>query len=280
MSDRTVSFLFKAQPLKEGYNFIAGPKNTELKLLEFGRICLPKSASYHGKSGDMEEAITLLNGQCSIEINCPRRASVHYKNIGVRKDVFSGNPTLVYIPRNTKYGIAAESTLHIAVFRSPSRKDTDPFLIEPDNCEVRIFGLGNWRRKACISLGDNQGADRLLVGETFNPPGNWSSYPPHKHDTVDPPREEPSEEIYFFSLKPCQGFGIQRLYTNGDCDRPLNEVYIVEDGDTVAISRGYHPVVAGAGYQLYYLWALAGDQRRFGAWSDDPRHAWVKKLES
>ena len=96
---------------------------------------------------------------------------------------------------------------------------------------------------------------------------------------ADPPGEAPYEEIYYFRVKPSQGFGIQRVYTSEGDQAPLDEVYVVEDGDTVALPRGYHPVAAAPGYELYYLWALAGEGREFGAWSDDPRHAWVRNLE-
>ena len=112
-----------------------------------------------------------------------------------------------------------------------------------------------------------------MVGETLNPPGGWSSYPPHKHDVDDPPREAIYEEVYFFRIQPEGGFGIQRVYERREGADALNEVLVVEDGDTVIIPRGYHPVVAAPGYQLSYVWALRGEGRRYGAWSDDPAHA-------
>jgi 5-deoxy-glucuronate isomerase len=90
--------------------------------------------------------------------------------------------------------------------------------------------------------------------------------------------ESPYEEVYFFKIKPSQGFGLQRIYTAPDDEDPFDLVYVVEDGDTVVIPRGYHPVVAAPGYELYYLWILAGEERRYGAWSDDPRHSWIKNM--
>ena len=102
---------------------------------------------------------------------------------------------------------------------------------------------------------DRCDAEYLLVGETLNPPGNWSSSPPHKHEYNNLPEESDHEEIYFFKVDPEQGFGIQRLYTD---DRELDEACVVENNDAVIISKGYHPVVAAPGYSLYYLWVLAG----------------------
>jgi 5-deoxy-glucuronate isomerase len=109
------------------------------------------------------------------------------------------------------------------------------------------------------------------VGETFNEPGGWSSYPPHKHDRHDPPAEVALQEVYHFRLQPRQGFGIQRMYSP---ERGTDEVLVVEDGDTVLIPFGYHPVVAAPGYRLYYLWALAGEGRDLRL-REDPAHAWV-----
>ena len=119
---------------------------------------------------------------------------------------------------------------------------------------------------------ENVAAGRLVLGETINPPGNWSSAPPHKHDADDPPNEAELEEIYFFKVEPRQGFGIQRLYNKRDFD----VAYTLKDGDAVAIPEGYHPVVAGPGYRLYYLWFLAGRGRRLHP-RTDPDHAWVEE---
>ncbi len=92
------------------------------------------------------------------------------------------------------------------------------------------------------------------------------SYPPHKHDTEAASGEIWQEEVYHFRVQPEQGFGIQRVYTAPDDPIKINEVYVIEDGDSVAIPRGYHPLVAGGGYQVGFMWALAGEERAFGAW--------------
>ena len=95
-----------------------------------------------------------------------------------------------------------------------------------------------------------------MVGETFNPPGNWSSYPPHKHDGRD--GEPVLEEVYYYRVDPAHGFGQQMLYTeDGEC-----VTHTVRDGDAVLLPYGYHPVSAPPGYQLYYLWGLAGAERK------------------
>jgi 5-deoxy-glucuronate isomerase len=118
-------------------------------------------------------------------------------------------------------------------------------------------------------LGPEHTAGRLLLGETINPPGNWSFYPPHKHDTQAPPREVKLEEVYYFHIDPPEGFGVQIRYGGGE------ECFTVRRGDTAAIKAGYHPVVAAPGYRLYYLWVMAGEGRQMIPHLD-PRYAWVQ----
>ena len=137
-------------------------------------------------------------------------------------------------------------------------------------------GRDNWQRTVYSALAEDVPAQRLLAGETLNPPGNWSSFPPHKHDRSNPPGEALLEEIYFFRIKPAQGFGLMWTYTAAGDPDGFSTAFVVEDGDTVLLPKGYHPVVAAPGYELHYTWVLAGEERRYGAWADDPRHAWVK----
>ena len=109
--------------------------------------------------------------------------------------------------------------------------------------------------------------------EVYTPSGNWSSYPPHKHDVHKPPGEVDLEEIYYYRMDRPEGYAIQRVYTP---DRSLDETLTVRDGEMVLIPEGYHPVVAAHGYNVYYLNALAGSARSMAA-SDDPDYAWVRE---
>ncbi|MCD6231560.1 5-deoxy-glucuronate isomerase [Candidatus Aerophobetes bacterium] len=272
-----MNLLYKASSLKEGYQVIVSPENAPLKYLEFGRLLLKEEERYSEESKDREIVLDILRGKSDIEIEDEGR-KINWSEVGGRTDVFSSIPTVVYIPKGTKYLLkSCSNLLEIAIFKAPAKKKTSARLIRPEEVKLNIPGSGNWKRKVYTCVGKNVEADRILFGETFNPPGNWSSYPPHKHDIHNPPHEAPLEEIYFFQIKPSQGFGIQRIYTSPDEDNPLNEVYVIENNDTIVIPRGYHPVVAAAGYQLCYLWCLAGEERRYGAWSDDPKHSWVKE---
>jgi 5-deoxy-glucuronate isomerase len=114
-------------------------------------------------------------------------------------------------------------------------------------------------------------AESLLVVEVITPQGNWSSYPPHKHDTDSLPGESLLEETYYHRLNPSQGFAFQRVYTD---DRSLDEAICVQDGDVVMVPKGYHPVGAPYGYELYYLNVMAGPTRKW-VFSNDPQHEWM-----
>jgi 5-deoxy-glucuronate isomerase len=106
------------------------------------------------------------------------------------------------------------------------------------------------------------------VTEVVTPAGHWSSYPPHKHDTDDPPTESALEEIYYFRFKDHRGFGLMRVYT---ADRGLDESIAVRDGDVVLVPRGYHTFSAAPGYEAYYLNVMAGPRREWKI-TFDPDH--------
>ncbi|MDH5794488.1 MAG: 5-deoxy-glucuronate isomerase [Candidatus Bathyarchaeota archaeon] len=273
------SRLYKCVELEKGYMPVVTTENSELRYLEFGRLTLPgKSDEYEGKTVGREAVLTIFAGRCSVEIESPSQ-KVSYKMIGERSDVFSGKPTMVYMPRNTEYRITAEAAaLEAGISLAPSGSDCPPVLVKPGDVTEKSVGAWNWGRKVYTSIGENVEAERLIVGETINPPGNWSSSPPHKHDERSR-KEAPLEEVYFYKLKPPQGFGLQRIYTAPKDKEPFDEIYVVENNDTVVLPRGYHPVVAAPGYELYYLWILAGEERSYGAWSDDPKHSWLKGCE-
>jgi 5-deoxy-glucuronate isomerase len=122
-------------------------------------------------------------------------------------------------------------------------------------------------------LPESQPADSLLVVEVRTPTGHSSSYPPHKHDRLEPPEETLLEETYYHRLDPPQGFVFQRVYTDS---RDIDESHAVEDHDVVVVPRGYHPVVVPWGYRSYYLNVMAGPKR---AWhfKNDPAHEWIIK---
>src|SRR3989442_7177908 len=120
---------------------------------------------------------------------------------------------------------------------------------------------------------DSQPADSRLVVEVKPPTAHPGSYPPHKHDRLEPPEETLLEETYYHRLDPPQGFVFQRVYTDS---RDIDESHAVEDHDVVVVPRGYHPVVVPWWYRSYYLVAMTGPKR---AWhfKNDPAHEWIIK---
>lgn len=213
---------------------------------------------------DAEIAAVVLSGVVDVE------------GLGVaggRGDVFEGPGHTVYAPPGTPLRFQAVGGPAQIVIASAPLGDGRPGqarIIGPGDQEVAERGEGNWSRTVRTILGPDDDAGRLLLGETINPPGNWSSYPPHKHDTHEPPREVRLEEVYLFKLAPENGFGIQLRY-----DGEGEEAFTVRDGDVAAIPAGYHPVVAAPGYSLCYLWVMAGEGRRMIPYLD-PEHAWVQ----
>jgi 5-deoxy-glucuronate isomerase len=182
-----------------------------------------------------------------------------------RSDVFAGPPQAVYVPPGIAW--AAEGTAELALCTAPAEGRLAPRLLDSPTLLNRGEGMEE-RRIANILMGDQE-AEALLVTEVVTPRGHWSSYPPHKHDTDDPPHETYLEETYYHRLRPTVGFAFQRVYS-GDGD--LDEAIAVRDGDVVLVPRGYHPVAAGARHDLYYLNVMAGPVREWRI-SADPAFA-------
>jgi 5-deoxy-glucuronate isomerase len=248
-----------------------------LRFLDFGRLQLSKGEKYSGATGTREAVLDLFSGTATVSVTGSDGAKQTFTKAGGRADVFSAPPVMVYIPPQSAYEIVSESeSLDVGIFSAPSGCKAQPALLQGSTVEAKAVGRDNWQRTVYSALDLKTPAERLLAGETLNPAGNWSSYPPHKHDRSNPPQEAVLEEIYFFRVKPAGGFGLMWTYTAPGDPEGFSTVFVVEDGDTVLLPKGYHPVVAAPGYELHYTWVLAGEERRYGAWADDPRHAWVK----
>ncbi len=266
--------LIKAQP-QAGYQQIVAPET--MRFLDFARLRLTKGEKFRAETGAREAVLDIFAGCASISVEGANGRRESYAKAGDRQDVFGGPPVMVYIPRQSAYEVEATTpSLDIGIFTAPSQASFPPALLDGGKVTAKTVGRDNWARTVYSALDQGTPAERLLAGETLNPSGNWSSYPPHKHDQSNPPSEAVLEEVYFFRVKPSSGFGFIWTYTRPEDPEGFSSVFVVEDGDTVLLPKGYHPVVAAPGYQLHYAWVLAGEERRYGAWADDPRHAWVR----
>jgi len=271
-----VSYLIKGQARADGVTRLAGPGTAELRYLTFDLLRLPAGGTYTLPVDGKETVVYLLAGHGAVSGDGLARPLA----LGPRRSVFADPPSAVYLPPQTGARIAADAAgIEAALVRAPSASRAPAVAVGPADAERRVVGASNWQRTVYNVVDAARGAQRLLVGETLNPPGNWSSYPPHKHDARTSAGELPMEEVYFYLTRPAGGFGLQMLFTAPGHPAPIDGVYRVEAGDLLAIPRGYHPVVAAAGYELFYLWAMAGEESVYGAWSDDPAYAWVRERE-
>ena len=237
------------------------PRALGWERIHFAVRHLTAGATWSGLSRDAERCIVLLRGEFVVTWGGARH------RVGPRADVFLGYPHAVYLPARTKFTITALAPCELADCRAPSTRTLAPRVIRPEECGYEIRGGGNATRQIVDIVPPGFPADRLLICEVYTPGGNWSSYPPHKHDTDDPPREVDLEEIYYFRYRDPNGYGFHRIYT----DR-RDETVRVTHGDVVAVRDGYHPFVTAYGYDAYYLNVLAGTRRSMAA-SDDPRYA-------
>jgi 5-deoxy-glucuronate isomerase len=218
------------------------------------------------RTEDEEMVVVLLGGRCVADWGSGEQS------IGARETVFDGLPYTLYLPCGNRVTLRAETVCEIAECRSPSTAVLEPKIIAPKDVITGIRGGENSSRQIVEVLRPEFPADKLVVFEIYTPGGNWSSYPPHKHDVHNPPAEVDLDEIYYYRTKDARAFAFQNLYqpqTSSDF------VLKVHDGDAVLVRGGYHPVVAGPGYDLYYLNFLAGTSRTMAV-TEDPDHLWLR----
>ena len=195
-----------------------------------------------------------------------------------REDPFAGMPSALWLPDGRELRASTSGgQATIAVARAPrSGREgvaAEPIVIRPETVKVEIRGAGNATRQINHIIDPDFPADRLEVVEVVTPSGNWSSWPPHKHDVDDMPTEAVLEEVYHYRFRRPEAWGIQRVYRG---DRSRDAIWEVRDGDVVIVPDGYHPFTAAHGDDAYYLNALAGDRRTM-ACSFDPDLDWVRE---
>jgi 5-deoxy-glucuronate isomerase len=255
---------FLVRPKENGNEVTEG-----FEFLSFSAKRLKPGERIHADTAGRELGLVVLGGKCSVESS---RGS--WKTIGRRPNVFSGMPYALYLPVSTQLEVTAQTDCDLAFCYSRAAAYHEPQLVTPADVEVEIRGGANATRQINKILQPEFAADRLLIVEVYTPSGNWSSYPPHKHDVHNLPVEADLEELYYYRIDRPEGYAIQKVYTR---DRRIDQTLTVRDGEMVRIPEGYHPVVAAHGYNVYYLNALAGSARSMAA-SDDPDYEWVRGL--
>jgi 5-deoxy-glucuronate isomerase len=256
---------FETVPARPGLNRL--PSNP-CKLLDFQFLILADGESFEGQTGDREVLAVILGGRADFLVS-----GQTFAGLGGRPNVFSGKPHSVYIPCGSEYAITARGRLEVGLASAPSDLKTAAYVIGPEKVAAGVWGAANFSRNYHQILTQasqpDMAAARLIAGETYTPSGNWSTYPPHKHEVDDLPREAFHEEMYFFKVSSPEGFGLTRFYNN-----QVDTGYVVRDNTILMVPNGFHTVASAPGYITYYLWFLAG-HHRIQAVLDDPAVGWV-----
>ncbi len=242
------------------------PESAGWRYVGFEVLRLKPGDGRAGETGGREVCLVVLTGRARIAAG-----GRDFGALGDRTSVFEGSPVSVYVPARSTYAVTAETPLELAVCSAPGEGRLPARLIAPEAVGMETRGTGTNTRHVRNILPQEAPAESLLIVEVITPGGHWSSYPPHKHDRDALPEESFLEEIYYHRVNPPQGFAFQRVYTD---DRSIDQTMTVEDGDCVLVPRGYHPVGAPHGYDLYYLNVMAGPQRRW-CFRNDPAHEWM-----
>lgn len=247
-----------------------GPQSPDWGYVGFDLHRLSAGDSVGEPTGDLEAILVMVEGKAAITID-----GQDFGEIGERMDVFEQLPPhAAYTPNGTNWRIQASTDCTIGVCTAPG-KNAHPARILP-RPERTVRGKGaNTRYIYAIAMEDLDVADSLLVTEVFTPQGNWSSYPPHRHDQDDFPNMTYLEETYYHRLNPAQGYGHQRVFTE---DGSLNETMSPANHDVVLVPRGHHPCAAPYGYEMYYLNVMAGPRRNW-RFKNHPDHDWIAQRD-
>jgi 5-deoxy-glucuronate isomerase len=219
-------------------------------------------------TGDREAILVLVEGKARISA-----AGQDWGELGARMDVFEKTPPhCLYVPNGAEWQATATTDCTLAVCSAPGKGGHAARRIGPEGISLAPRGSGpNLRHINNIAMEAEDYCDSLLVTEVFTPAGNWSSYPPHRHDEDDFPRITYLEETYYHRINPAQGFAIQRVFTD---DGSLDECMAPANHDVVLVPRGHHPCGAPHGYELYYLNVMAGPLRKW-RFANHPAHEWL-----
>ena len=258
-----------ASPLPSGKSGVLTTFSREEAGWEWMSFCVRRimpAVSWECQTAGEEAVLVVLGGRCIADWGEGERL------IGQRQTVFDGFPYALYLPSGNHAVLTAETACEIAECRVPSTARLEPKLITPQDVVSGIRGGENSSRQIVDIIRPDFPADRLIAIEVYTPGGNWSSYPPHKHDVHNPPVEVDLDEIYYYRMKDPGAFAFQNLYD----PRTSRDVTVkAHSGDAVLVRDGYHPVVAGPGYDVYYLNFLAGSSRALAV-TEDPEHAWIR----
>jgi len=262
-----------------GYELEVTPESAGWDYSSLRVVELTPGGEHHLSTGEEELVVLPLSGGCTVRVD-----GGEYSLIG-RDGVFERVTDCLYVPRDADVVLTSAGGGRFALAGARCRRRLEVRYRAAEDVPVELRGAGTASRQVNnFCSADSFVADRLIAVEVLTPAGNWSSYPPHKHDEHRPGVESELEEIYYFEVAPTAdapsgagpGLGYHRVY--GTAERPLDVLAEVRDRDVVLVPHGWHgPSVAAPGYHLYYLNVMAGPSaERDWRVCDDPDHGWVR----
>ncbi len=254
--------VFDVTPASAGWGYVG-----------FGLHRLAPGETAAEPTGETEAILVLVEGKARLTAG-----QEDFGELGGRLSVFdAGLPHCLYVPPGSDWTATATTACTLAVCTAPGKGGYPARILGPDGIVPVTRGTGsNTRHINPIAMEERDTCEHLLVTEVFTPAGNWSSYPPHRHDEDDFPRMTYLEETYYHRLNPAQGFGFQRVFTE---DGSLDATMAVHDGDVVLVPKGHHPCGAPHGYEMYYLNVMAGPLRKW-RFQNHPDHDWLARRDA
>lgn len=238
-------------------------------ITRFERLMLTPEQHYSESPKDQELGAIVLLGTVTFEVN-----GKQFKNVGYRKSLWDGRPSVLYIPPGTSWSVEATSKAEIILCGADGSVDpsSQPFLRRGETVQDKIVGRDNWKRIVRFLLGSESETQHLFLGECINPPGNWSGTPPHRHMGIQN-GESLHEEAYYFRCSDPQGWGIERTWWP---EQNIDVMKLIKDYTATVIPLGYHQVVAAPGYWLDYIFCMAGPVAEPSP-VVEPEHEWISK---
>jgi 5-deoxy-glucuronate isomerase len=238
------------------------PESAGWRYLSFRVVALAPGETVEGDTAGNEIAVVPLAGSGWFGFG----GETHPVS---RRDVFTEKPHVAYLPPGTTYSIGGTGAFEVAIGSAPASGLYPARVYSPAELPSFVRGGANVTRGVTCTIDPTFPSERLIAYEILTPSGNWSSYPPHRHDGRFGTSYH--EETYYYRLSPQDGFAIQRLYAR---DTDLDVSIAAADGDLVLVHEGYHTVATAPGTNAYYLNFLAGDTKPVTQ-LNDPTYAWI-----
>lgn len=254
---------FEAVDNQPGINSL---KHNTCQVIDFKLLVLKAGETYEMETGDRECGFDVLTGMATFEAN-----GKTFENLGGRKSVFDGPPSMFYAGCQTKVIVKAVDDVEIGIGSCPSKTPIEPYTVLPEESLTGQWGEGNVTRHYRYMVNADKPSERLWFTEVFVQDGRWATYPPHKHERV--PGDLFQEEMYFYKVEPEQGFGF--------CGQFEGEVgsdyaFVIRNNTIHKMPHGYHTVTAAPGYKVFYLAIYAGDNKEHRP-SPHPEHVNYKE---